>query len=150
MTDDLDMRIITELARDARQTHTTLSRKIGVSDRRRINQLRANNVIMNTVIPNASKLGYEIIAMIVLKVDIGHIEEIEQQLVNFINIRYVADCTGRYDIIMGAWVSSSKELQNFIKVRLVKIAGIKESETFIVMDVEKNEIDWLQNIKGPQ
>jgi len=105
---------------------------------------------MNTVIPNASKLGYEIIAMIVLKVDIGHIEEIEQQLVNFINIRYVADCTGRYDIIMGAWVSSSKELQNFIKVRLVKIAGIKESETFIVMDVEKNEIDWLQNIKGPQ
>jgi DNA-binding Lrp family transcriptional regulator len=79
VVDDLDKRLITELARDARQTSAELSRKLGVSDttvRRRIYRLQEHRIITSTVVPDAAKMGYTIIAIIALQVDLGSIDEV--------------------------------------------------------------------------
>jgi Lrp/AsnC family transcriptional regulator for asnA, asnC and gidA len=149
MIDDLDKSLIAELAKNARQTSVQLSRNLGVSEttvRRRISRLQQDRVIASTVVPDATKLGYAIVVIIALQVDLGSIHEVERCLVDYSNIRYVADCTGSHDILVGAWFRSSQELADFVKGHLSKIPGIRRSETFIVLDIKKNEIGWLQRI----
>ena len=148
--DDLDQRLIRELASDARQTSAELSHKLGVSDttvRRRIHHLQEQRIITSTVVPDASKLGYSIIAIIALQVDLGSIDEVARALVDYPNVRYVADCTGSHDMFVGAWFHSSHELTHFIKDHLANVRGIRKSETFVILDVKKNEVGWLQRLE---
>lgn len=147
MVDDLDRRLIAELSRDARQTSAQLSRKLGVSDttvRRRLLRLQRDGTIITTVIPDAAKLGYSIVALIALQVELGSIDDIGQSLVGHPNIRYVADCTGSHDVLIGAWFHSPHELSRFVKDHLAQMPGIRRSETFLVLEVKKNEAGWLQ------
>ncbi|MDY6916998.1 MAG: Lrp/AsnC family transcriptional regulator [Chloroflexota bacterium] len=149
MIDDLDRRLVAELARDARLTSAELSRRLGVSDttvRRRIRRLQRDGTITSTVVPDAAKLGYSLVALIALQVELGSIDEIAQSLVAYPNIRYVADCTGTHDMLIGAWFRSPHELSRFVKDHLARMPGIRRSETFLVLDVKKNETGWLQKL----
>lgn len=152
VVDDLDKRLIAELVRDARQTSAELSRKLGVSDttvRRRVHRLQEHRIINCTVIPSAAKLGYSVIAIIALQVDLLSLDEVERCLADFQNVRYVADCTGNHDIIAGAWFQTLDELARFIKDDVSHIPGVRKSETFVILDVKKNEVGWLQHSEKP-
>ena len=85
-------------------------------------------------------------AIIALQVKLGSIYEVEELLVKYSNVRYVADCTDDYDMFIGAWFSSSHEIAKFFKDELVKVKGIIKSETFVILDVKKNEDGWLQQM----
>jgi len=147
MVDNLDQRLIAELARDARQTSTELSRKLGVSDttiRHRIHRLQKQRIITSTIALDATKLGYSIIALIALQVDLGSIDAIAHELNDHPNVHYIAECTGSHDIFVGVWLHSSHELTQFVKGFLSKLPGIRRSETFIILNVHKNDVGWLQ------
>ena len=150
MMDELDHRLIAELARDARQSSLELSGKLGVSEttvRRRIQHLEENGVITFTVIPDPVKLGYNIIALLALEVDLGSIDKVSESLALCHNVRYVSLCTGNHDIFIGAWFRSSGGLTQFVKDYLAKIPGIRKSETFVILDVRKDELGWLRSLE---
>ena len=72
--DDLDLRLIAELTKDARKSSAELSRKLNVNEttvRRRIQHLEERGIVTFTAILNPSKLGYNIIAIIALEVNWG-------------------------------------------------------------------------------
>jgi DNA-binding Lrp family transcriptional regulator len=50
-------------------------------------------------------------------------------------------------MFIGAWFHSSHELRRFVKDHLAKMPGIKKSETFVILDVKKNEVGWLQRLE---
>lgn len=148
--DELDRCLITELTKDARQSSAELSRKLGVSEttvRRRIQHLEKQGIITFTAILNPSKLGYSIIAIIALEVDLGSIDKISESLSLCPNVRYVSLCTGNHDIFIGTWFHSSRELTEFVKDYLAKVPGIRKSETFVILDVKKDEIGWLRSLE---
>lgn len=148
--DELDRRLIAELAKNARQSSMELSRKLGVSEttiRRRIQHLQEHGVITFTVIPDPTKLGYSIIAILALEVDLGSIDKVSESLALCPNVRYVSLCTGNHDIFIGAWFHSSGELTKFVKDYLANIPGIRKSETFVILDVRKDEVGWLRNLE---
>ncbi len=148
--DDLDRRLIAELAKNARQSSMELSRKLGVSEttiRRRIQHLQEHGVITFTVIPDPTKLGYSIIAILALEVDLGSIDKVSESLALCPNVRYVSLCTGNHDLFIGAWFHSSGELTKFVKDYLANIPGIRKSETFVILDVRKDEVGWLRNLE---
>ena len=150
MIDDLDKRLIAELARDARQTSSKLSQKLGVSDttvRHRINRLQKQQIISNsTIVPNAAKLGYSVIVLIALQVALGSLDTAAQELSNHPNVHYVAECTGVHDIFIGVWLESTQQLTQFVKEFIAKLPGIKSSETFMILNVTKNDVGWLQSL----
>ena len=151
--DELDRRLIAELAKNARQTSAELARKLDISEttvRRRIQHLEEQGVITCTVILDPGKLGYTIIAMIALEVDLGSIDQISESLALYPNVRYVSLCTGNHDIFIGAWFHSSAELTKFVKDYLAKVPGIRKSETFVILDVKKDEIGWLRSLEQPE
>lgn len=148
--DELDHRLITELAKDARQNCAELSRTLGVSEttvRRRIQHLEKNGIITFTATLNPAKLGYSIIALIALEVDLGNIDKISESLALCPDVRYVSLCTGNHDIFIGTWFHSSAELTQFVKNYLAKVPGIRKSETFVILDVKKDEIGWLHSLE---
>jgi len=150
MIDDLDRRIIAELAGDARIKSTALSQKLGVSDttiRHRITRLEKQGVISPTITVNASKLGFSIIALIALQVDLGSIDFVAGELSRHPNVGYVAECTGLHDMFVGVWLHSPNELTQFVKEILSKLSGIRKSETYMILKVHKSDVGWLQSLK---
>ncbi len=148
--DDLDLRLIGELAKDARQSSAELARKLNVSEttvRRRIQHLEEQGIITFTAIVNPSKLGYNIIAIIALEVELGQIDKISESLASCPNVRYVSLCTGNHDLFIGTWFHSSSELTQFVKDYLAGVPGIRKSETFLILDVKKDEVGWLRSLE---
>ena len=148
--DDLDLRLIGELTKDARQSSAELSRKLNVSEttiRRRIQHLEEQGIITFTAILNPAKLGYNIIAIIALEVELGQIDKISESLANCPNVRYVSLCTGNHDLFIGTWFHSSGELTQFVKDYLAGVPGIRKSETFLILDVKKDEVGWLRSLE---
>ncbi len=148
--DELDRSIIAELARDSRQSSAELSRKLNVSEttvRRRIQHLEKEGIITFTAILDPSKLGYSIIAIIALEVELGQIDKISESLAGCPNVRYVSLCTGNHDIFIGTWFHSSNELTQFVKDYLAGVPGIRKSETFVILDVKKDEVGWLRSLE---
>lgn len=148
--DKIDYSIIAEMEKDARKSNTEIADAFGVSNatvRRRINRLIEKGVIKPTVITRASELGYNLVALIALQVDLDSIHDVEQTLMNYDSVKYIADCTGSYDIFMSAWFRSSHDLASFFKDKLAMMTAIKRSETFVIMDVKKDGIGWLQQME---
>ena len=153
MVDELDKRLIAELARDARQASTELSRKLGVSDttiRHRIYSLQKRRIITTTIVPDAFKLGYSVIALIALQVDLGSIDSIAEALSDHPSVHYIAECTGSHDMLIGVWLHSTQELTQFVKGLLSKLPGIRKSETFLILNVHKDGVGWLQSLGKSQ
>jgi len=143
---ELDQRLIAELSQDARQSSAELARKLGVSEttiRRRIERLEKDSILQFKVTVDPAKLGYSITALVAIEVELGCIDEVSESLANCPNVRYVCLCTGNHDIFFGAWFHSSAELTSFVKNYLAKIHGLRKSETFIILDVKKDEVGWL-------
>ena len=149
MIDDLDRRLIGELAEDAWQTSSKLSGKLGVSDttiRHRINRLQKQKIINNTtIVTDATKLGYSVNVLIVLQVDLDSIEAVGRELSNHPNVYYVAECTGYYDMFFEVLLESTQQLPQFVREYVAKLPGIRNSDTFMVLKVHKNDTGWLQS-----
>lgn len=150
--DELDLRLISELTKNARQSSAELSRILNVSEttiRRRIQHMEEQGIITFTAILNPAKLGYSIIAIIALEVELGKIDEVSESLANCPNVRYVSLCTGNHDLFIGTWFHSSSELTQFVKDYLAGVPGIRKSETFVILDVKKDEVGWLRSLEQP-
>lgn len=148
--DELDHRLIAELTKDARQSSAELSRKLKVSEttvRRRIQHLEEQGIVTFSAILSPSKLGYSIIAIIALEVELGQIDKISESLASCPNVRYVSLCTGNHDLFIGTWFHSSSELTQFVKDYLAGVPGIRKSETFVILDVKKDEVGWLRSLE---
>ena len=148
--DELDHRIIGELSQDSRQHSADLARKLNVSEttiRRRVKRLEDNGIITFSAILNLPKLGYDVMAILALEVGLGNIDEVSESLALCPNVRYVSLCTGNHDIFIGTSFHSSGELTRFVKDYLAKIPGIRRSETFLILDVKKDEVGWLRSLE---
>jgi Lrp/AsnC family transcriptional regulator for asnA, asnC and gidA len=150
MVNDFNTRLIAELSQDARQSSAELARKLNVSEttvRRRIERLEKDGIVKFKITVDPAKLGYNITAIVAIEVELGKIDGVSDALASHPNVRYVCLCTGNHDIFVGAWFRSSMELTDFIKNYLAKIHGLRKSETFIILDVKKDEVGWPGAVK---
>jgi Lrp/AsnC family transcriptional regulator for asnA, asnC and gidA len=148
--DELDRRLMIELARDARSSSAGLSTKLKVSAttvRRRIRRLQDRRSVIFAAVPDPLQLGYNLTAIIALEVDLNKIDEVTKSLTTCENVRYVSLCTGNHDVFVGAWFRSSVELKQFVKDYIGDLPGIRKTETFIVLDVIKEEVGWLRRLE---
>jgi Lrp/AsnC family transcriptional regulator for asnA, asnC and gidA len=145
--DELDRRLMIELAKDGRRSSAELSSKLNVSAttiRRRIRQLQDRRIVTFAAIPDPLKLGYSLTAIIALEVNLNKIDQVAESLATCENVRYISLCTGNHDIFVGAWFRSSLELKQFVKDYIGDLPGIRKTETFVVLDVIKEEAGWLR------
>jgi len=148
--DELDRRLMTELASNARLSSAELSSKLNVSAttiRRRIRQLQNRRTVTFATVPDPIQLGYNLTAIIALEVDLNKIDEVTEALTSCENVRYISLCTGSHDIFVGGWFRSSLEMKQFVKDYIGDLPGIRKTETFVVLDVIKEEVGWLRHLE---
>jgi len=150
--DATDRRIISLLQLNGRMSNVDIARTIGVAEatvRKRIERLLSEGIIRVAAIPAVDKLDWEVETIIMLKVDLGQVDRISEQLAAMKEVRSVKYTTGEYDIIIEAVFLSDNDLLQFLTNRLARIQGIRTTATSHVLKTVKQSCDWILPREGP-
>jgi Lrp/AsnC family transcriptional regulator, regulator for asnA, asnC and gidA len=147
--DDLDMKILSELTKDASISIPQLSKKLNINSSvlySRIKRLLKRELIKKfTVIINESQLGINIKAAVGINRDPKLKEPIHNELIKIPEIRSIIEVTGRFDIILSVNTRTLEELHKVVIERIGKIEGIQATETFVEMQrTDKEPVYSLQ------
>ncbi len=140
MLDSLDKKLIELLMEDAQRSSEMLGKQLKVSSatiRRRTKKLIQNGVMRIMAVTDPSKAGAPLAVVIAFDVVHEKLDSVTQLLANRPEVRWASTTTGRFDLIIIARFGSTEELANFAQKELPKIKGIRDSETFVCLHVEK-------------
>ena len=144
--DVLDRRIIIALERDGRRSYREIARELEVSEgtiRHRVNRLTKNGIITITAVGNFLAMGVGVVAMVMVRVKPGHVEETADILAGFPNVRFVSITLGSSDIIFQVLHSSPPAMHKFINQELPEAASaITSTETFQLIKTVKSAWHW--------
>lgn len=148
--DDLDMKILSELTKDASISIPQLSKKLNINSSvlySRIKRLTKRELIRKfTVVINESQLGINIKATVGINRDPKLKEPIHNELIKIPEIRSLIEVTGRFDIILSVFTRTLEELHKVVIERIGKIEGIQATETFVEMQrTDKEPVYSIQS-----
>ncbi len=148
--DQTDCRIIELLQKDGRMPNTMIAKKLKVSEatiRSRLNRLIKEEYIQIVAVSNPLKLGFDIVGMLKIDVDVKKIESVSKELSKLDQIWYIVHTTGSSDIYAEFNAKSIDELNNFISTKIHNIDGIIKTETSLVLKYVKRRYDWKTAIE---
>ncbi len=144
--DELDMRILSELTKDASISVPRLSKKLNINASvlySRIKRLSKRSLVKKfTVIVNESMLGINVKATVGINRDPKLKEPIHTELMKIPEVRAVSEVTGRFDMIVTVSAHTLEELHNVVIERVGKIEGIQNTETFVEMQRTEKEPNY--------
>ncbi|WP_297549849.1 Lrp/AsnC family transcriptional regulator [Thermococcus sp.] len=142
MIDDLDIKIISLLQKNARLSYREIARELNVAVGtvyNRIKKLEDGGVIKGYApVLDYEKLGFGLTAIIGIKAQGRKITEIERQIAKKARAMMVYDITGEFDIIVVAKFKSREEMNSFVKW-ILSLDGVEKTNTSVVMQVIKEE-----------
>jgi len=143
-TDDLDLKILSELATDASTSVPKLSKKINVNASvvySRIKRLVRRGLIKKfTIVVNDEALGYNVKALTGINMDSKMRDNVLNELFKIPEVREIAEVTGRFDILVTMNAQSLDEMHHLISEKVGRVEGVQKTETFIEMRKTAREI----------
>ena len=136
----MDQQLLRLLGQDARQNSETLGNQLKVSAatvRRKIIKLIQSDVLRIIGVVDPDKVDLPVTVLIGLDVAPKKLESAMKLLGSRPEITWVSTTTGRFDIIAKGWFASTSDLSKFMTIELADIKGLKDSETFICLNVMK-------------
>ena len=149
--DKVDLQIIQILNSDGRTPFSQIAQKMGVSTgmiRQRYHRLVQDGVLQVVAVTNPLLMGFTTMAQIGVKVDVGRLEEIAEQIASFDEVIYLVLVTGSYDLHIEIVCRDKTHLLDFLTKKLHSVKGIKDSETFICMRIAKEVYTWTGYLDG--
>jgi DNA-binding Lrp family transcriptional regulator len=142
MLDELDRKILLIILKDARAKYTTIAEQTDTTVgtvHNRVKRLIDEGIIRGFISKiDPKKIGFDISVLIELRIEGGHLKQIQKKYLNHNNVCAIYDITGDYDITLIGKFENTDELNNFIK----KIAAEKyvlRTSTKLILDVVKEE-----------
>jgi len=142
--DDIDMKIIAVLEKDAHQNSKRLAKSLNISAptvRHRVNNLLKNNIIHIQAVPNL-RIGKMISAFVVLNVDKGSLNRVADYLSSMDEVRGVLLVTGSYDIGIWAWFESIEAFSEFFNNHINPLEEVGKRIIMIVTEIRKWAHMW--------
>jgi Lrp/AsnC family transcriptional regulator for asnA, asnC and gidA len=140
-----DRMLIRLLQQNARMSFAELSRMTGIPEstvRRRVERLQDRNIIRFAMIADAEQLGYDIGALIALRIDIARLDEIGNAITSRGEVVFASFLTGGYDIVAQVLLESQDALVDLLK-DFAAIEGVRSSETFLMPRILKPMTAWV-------
>ncbi|WP_148686020.1 Lrp/AsnC family transcriptional regulator [Candidatus Nitrosocosmicus hydrocola] len=142
--DDLDLKILSELSKDASISVPRLSKKININSSvvySRIKRLVKRGLIKKfTIIINDEALGFNVKALTGITMDSKLRDNVLTELFKIPEVREVAEVTGRFDVLVTMTARSLDEMHQIISEKVGRIEGVQKTETFIEMRKTSREI----------
>jgi Lrp/AsnC family transcriptional regulator, regulator for asnA, asnC and gidA len=148
--DDLDLKILSELSRDASISVPKLSKSINVNSSvvySRIKRLLKMGLIKKfTIVINDEALGFNVRALTGINMDSKMRDNVLNELFKIPEVREVAEVTGRFDILVTMSSRSLDEMHHLISEKVGRIEGVQRTETFIEMRKTLRELLYSHSI----
>ena len=109
--------------------------------RKRVKDLKKENVIKIQALLNPVKIGYSLVAILAFQIHVAELETIADTLAQKQTVRYLTFAGGRYDLIDMVVSRTPEELSHFIK-ELSSNQTIIKTEAFVNLEIIKTP--WLQ------
>jgi Lrp/AsnC family transcriptional regulator for asnA, asnC and gidA len=142
--DDLDLKILSELSKDASISVPKLSKKVNTNASvvySRIKRLIKRGLIKKfTVIINDEALGLSVKALTGINMDSKLRDNVLNELFKVPEVREVSEVTGRFDVLVTMNARSLDEMHQLISEKVGRIEGVQKTETFIEMRKTAREL----------
>ena len=138
--DSLDEQLLRLLGQDARQNSETLAKQLNLSSatvRRRLRKLLRSELLHIIGVTDPASFGFPLAAVIALDISHNKLESAIEVLAKQSEVQWISTTTGRFDVIALARFRSAKCLSDFVTKEISQIEGVKDSETFICLNVKK-------------
>jgi len=143
--DEIDLQIIKILNQDGRTPFSQIAKRLEVSTgmiRQRYHRLVKDGVLQVVAVTDPLLMGFTVMAQIGVKVDVGRLQEIADQIAVFEEVIYLVLLTGSYDLHIEIVCRDMAHLQDFLTNKLYSVEGINDTETFICMSIAKEVYTW--------
>jgi Lrp/AsnC family transcriptional regulator, regulator for asnA, asnC and gidA len=148
--DDLDLKILSELSKDASTSVPRLSKKISINASvvySRIKRLLRKGLIKKfTIVINDEALGFSVKALTGINMDSKLRDNVLNELFRIPEVREVSEVTGRFDILVTMNARSLDEMHHLISEKIGHIEGLQKTETFIEMRKTARELIFPTSI----
>lgn len=135
--DDTDKKILKLLGEDGRITNNDIARKLSISEgtvRNRIKKLESSGFMKIMGLINPDKVTDKQLVFLGVKVALSKdLAATAEKIAKLSNVKAVYISTGRYDIVVEAWLDVKFGLVNFLSGSLATINGIVSTESFLIM-----------------
>ena len=142
--DDLDLKILSELSKDASISVPKLSKKVNINASvvySRIKRIIKRGLIKKfTVIINDEALGLNVKALTGINMDSKLRDNVLNELFKIPEVREVSEVTGRFDVLVTMNARSLDEMHQLISEKVGRIEGVQKTETFIEMRKTAREL----------
>ncbi len=140
--DETDVEILRSLNDNARKSFRDIAKELHISlttVSNRVKMLEKAGIIQGYIpVLDPSKLGYDITAIIGIKVIHGRIVETERDLAKDPAVYAVFDSTGDWDAIIMARFKNRENLNDFVK-RALDHENVDKTYTQVVLNITKDE-----------
>jgi len=140
--DELDIDILRSLNENARKSFRDIAKELHVSlttVSNRVKAMEREGVIQGYMpIVDATKIGYDIMVVIGIKVMHGRIVETEKDLAKDPAVFAVFDSTGEWDAIIMARFKTRVDLNVFVK-KVLDHENVDRTYTQVVLNITKDE-----------
>ena len=144
--DEIDLKILRRVLKDARMSYRKIADEIEVSPPTvlsRVQKLEKDKIIKSySAVLDHEKLGYDLTAVIEVTAIKGKITEMEKHISKFPNVCAVYDITGLTDMVIVAKFKSRGELSNFVKKDL-SMPYIDRTNTHVVLITVKEDFGFI-------
>lgn len=138
--DDIDRFIIEAMRQDGRVAFAQIAQQLGVSPgmiRVRYNRLVDMGLIRIVAVTNPLRMGYTTMTMIGIRTEGNKMLEVAQKVAAFDEVIYLIVVSGRFDLMAEVVCRDHADLLRFITEKLYMVDGVRESETFVHLKIEK-------------
>lgn len=138
--DDINLSIIQRLW-DGRMPYADIAKELGITTntvRNRVNKMKAEGIlqIIGLVDPKAIKGAQS--ALVTFKVEVDKADEALKQISEIKGVVSAAAVSGSFDIVAVVFFNESYSHEHFLFKELVKVKGLKDVETHIVL----KSVNW--------
>ena len=138
--DSVDEQLAKLLGQNGQQNSETLAKQLNISAatvRRRLRKLTRSDLLRIVGVVDPANFGFPVIVLITFNIAHDKVELTTKKLSKLPQVRFVSTITGRYDVIAVARFRSTEGLSEFMTKELAKLEGLRDSETFVCLEVKK-------------
>lgn len=144
--DETDEQLVNTLLQNSRLSAREIAQKMGISTvtaLKRMRDLQDKKVIRGFAVElDYEKLGYDVQAIISLRISRGKLFEVEQKIAIDPHVFAVYDVTGNFDCVVIAKFRSRKMLDSFLK-KIQTYDFIERTETKLILNTLKEKQERL-------
>ncbi len=143
--DDTDREIVAALQRDGRRSYSRLAADLGVAEsvvRYRVQKLEKSGILQIVGIADPLKIGFDLMALVGVGVQPGHLEAVSEAMAELPEASYVAALAGRYDLIVEVVCRDTAHFSSLLTEQIQRVTGVVRTESFLILSIQKMAYGW--------